>query len=73
MQQWFLSLFFCSADHCHFLGIFIALAVEMMSSSAFTETISDKSVFVIGITDVFIKKTCFYKQIRGYYVPFTDC
>lgn len=50
---------FCSADHCQFLGIFIALAVEMMSSSAFTETISDKSSLVIGITDVFIKKSCF--------------
>lgn len=32
-----------------FLGIFIALAVEMMSSSAFTETISDKSSLVITI------------------------
>lgn len=32
-----------------FLGLFIAYAAEMMSSSAFPETFSDKSVFVIGI------------------------
>ena len=32
-----------------FLGIFIALAVKMMSSLAFTETISDKSSLVITI------------------------
>ena len=33
-----------------FLGIFMAYAAEMMSSSSFPETVSDKSVFVIGIT-----------------------
>lgn len=51
--------FFCSNGYFHcffvvqiivgFLGIFIALAVEMMSSSAFTETISDNSSLVITI------------------------
>lgn len=44
-------VFFAMQIIVGFLGIFIAYAAEMMSSLAFPETISDKSVFVIGITN----------------------
>lgn len=55
-----LIVFFAVQIIVLFLGLLIAYAVEMMSSSAFPETFSDKSVFVIGIAANLI---CFFAAI----------